>query len=116
MLEDIEHEDEGVAAPRTKAGIERRYEDALEVWTIGRNERALRFHAFDDRHAIKPGQSIEEQSIAAADIEDGAPTGVGLMRAQHVEDDTLACPPPPVVVEEIAIMRPVLRIHVRRVR
>jgi hypothetical protein len=62
-------------------------------------------------HARKLGQLVEEQPVAAADIEYVAPPTLRAVRAKDIQYDAFARSPPPVTLKQLAVARTVRRIH-----
>ena len=68
------------------------------------------FDAFDISELLQP---IEEESVAAADIQDRDRKGPGPKPLQFVEQNFLSGTPPPVLFVEFTIMPGVFRIQLR---
>src|SRR5207247_10846458 len=62
-------------------------------------------------HRAELGEPFEEQPVPAPHVENGRPARPGAEAPQHIEDQPLAGPPPPVPPVQVAVSDRVLRLH-----
>jgi hypothetical protein len=107
MLQDVEHQYERIALLRLKTLIERANLNPGSP-TIVRNRGGIHLDAV---HVSQFHEAVEEKSVPAADIQDRAPIPLGPEILKSPEYEALACPPPPVSLEQIAIGESVGPVH-----
>src|SRR5262245_14162340 len=108
MFEHIEQKDEAEASIRFEGSIECSDVNARAMATRRRYEAGI---GLDSPDIAEPLQLIEEQAVAAPDVQDAAPSawrGVffNLMNELH-----LTGPPPPMLFVELAVTLGVFGIH-----
>src|SRR4051812_42373291 len=103
MLEHIEHEHQRVASAGLEGRVEWRDVNAVAMRAVGGDDALRRLHPLDELDAIERGEPIEEQPIAAADVQHGAPALRRAMFLERAQDDPLARAPPPVALEKLAV-------------
>src|SRR3989441_5446022 len=108
MLQHVEHQDEAVAPPRSEVPVERDDVDAVPVGAVRGDQRGVGLYALD---RAELGEPLEEQPIPTPPAEDGRPAARRAEAPQHVQDQPLAGPPPPVPPVQVAVSGRVLRLH-----
>ena len=108
MLDHIEHRDQPILFARLKGLVERLDADPGRPPSAGIDERRVRLDAFD---VAELGEPIEEQAIAAADVEDRSPARRRRQRPERRDDHVLTRPPPPMPPVQIAVSVRVLGFH-----
>src|SRR5207247_4577140 len=88
--------------------VERDDVDAVAVGTVRGDQRGVGLHA-PPRAAL--GEPFEEQAGPAPHVENGRPARRGAEASQHIEDQPLAGPPPPVPPVQVAVSDRLLRLH-----
>ena len=100
MLDHIEHQDEAERVSGLVGLVERADVDAApDVRVIG-EERPI---GLDALHGAKRGQSREEDSTAATDVENPIPPACGSKSPQDAQYDCLSGPPPPVSIVQVVV-------------
>jgi hypothetical protein len=107
VFEDVEHEDKVEGLGRGEGGVEGSDLDVVAVRAFV-DEEGIGLEALDGAEA---GEVIEEETIAAADVEDVMEWVPGVEALEVGEDEVFAGLPPPVVLPEILVLAGVAGLH-----
>src|SRR5581483_6170469 len=109
VFQDIQHHDQAIRCRRLKRRIERTTEDRAATPRVIAHARGRRFDAFNRRRELR--EAIEEEAIAAADVQVAGPATRRGERAEDVDDRAPSRPPPTVRLVQTTVRTTVLRIH-----
>jgi hypothetical protein len=93
MLEDVEHQDQRIPTRRLKARIERSNVYVPSPRPVLRDQARVTFDALEG--SAESLQLPEEQTVTASDIENGIPSFRRTEMFERANEQSLACPPPP---------------------
>lgn len=109
VFQHIQHENQIESLAGLKASIKRLSEDLIAPGTVGSQRCFVRFNTED---AAEPGQAGEQQSVAAANIQN---SGRAIFSESKATDLTqygpLPRPPPPVLLIQFPILLCVIALH-----
>jgi hypothetical protein len=107
MFEHVEHQYQRVLLTRLE-----RFVKWANVDTVP--PRCLLPYGFlnlDTLYVSEFREALEEKPFSAANVQDRSPTACGLEAVKFPHDQFGSCPPPPVFLEEFAVMLAVFRVH-----
>jgi hypothetical protein len=108
VLEDIEHEDERVAAPGAERLVERPDLNAIAPRAPGGDDVRI---GFDPLDLAEPAQKGEQHAVAAADVQHARVAPRSEQPRHFAADAGVSGAPPPVAGREVTVASGVRRIH-----
>ena len=109
MLQDVEHQDQRIPIGGLKARIERANVYVPTPRSVLRDQAGITFDALE--RGAESLQFPEEQTVTASNVENGIPSLWRTEVFKRANEQSLACPPPPMLVVQVAVTLRVFRNH-----